>query len=165
MTSGNYVRHFKVLGKLAKLFDIASAQTPDLNTLMARLYDQVATGETASLPGVLLLAQYVNSFQSAIARGPESLAALAKAMAEAYLISNDFVNDLTTTPTSRTGAAVLTALQTEMAAGLNNKTLTTLAATGLVNFFNQFSPTSSWNTAADASADYKDSVYVVSTIV
>ncbi len=52
------------------------------------------------------------------------------------------------------------------ASGHDNKTLATKAATGLVNFFDTLAAEAlTWNTESDAGADYKDSVYVVATIV
>lgn len=166
MTDANYIRHFKVLGKLAKLYDTAAADSTTLETLLTTFVDQYATGTIASFPAVQLFPRYTTQWISAITAGPTALQSVAKNAAAAYLTSTDFTNDLTTEPTANTALAVLVALATEMGAGVDNKTLTTKASTGLVNFFDAIRGTAgSWNTAADGSADYKDSVYVVSTVV
>ena len=74
-------------------------------------------------------------------------------------------------PTSTNSVvAVLTALATEMGAAVDNKTLTTKDTTGLVNFFDAIlaangAVAGTWNTEADATADYQDSVYVVAAVV
>ena len=136
MTDANYIRHFKVLGKLAKIYDDAGADVSALNTLVA----------TTS--------------------GPTALQSLAVSIGGQYLSLNLFYASLTTVPTSTTAVAALVALQAEMAAGVDNKTLSTETTSGLVNFFDAIlGSEGTWNTAADASADYKDSVYVVSAVV
>ena len=166
MLTGNYDRHLKVLGKLARLWDDASADSAAQKLLISRMIDQVATGEVDSYPATLLLNAYTLTLNSAITAGAEAIRSTAVTMAAAYLISTDFTDDLTTAPSATTAQAVLEALQTEMAAGLDNKTLTDTASTGFVNFFDtNWSPSGAWNTEADGTADYKDSVYVVTTIV
>ncbi len=167
MTDANYQKHLKVLGKLCKLWDDAGSDEDTQKELIARMFDQAATGELPSYPALLILNPYTAALDRSIVSGVVAQQATAKSMAEAYLKSSTFTDDLTTSVTGGvTGTTVLNALQTEMGAGEDNKTLTTSAATGFVNFFDtNWSPTGSWNTEADATADYKDSVYVVSTIV
>ena len=156
-----------MLGKLCKLWDDASADGSAQKLLISRLLDQIATGEVASYETTLLLNKYTSTLDTAVKQGAEAMKTQARTMAGLYLTSSIFRDDLTTIPTTLSDAkSVLEALQTEMAAGVDNKTLTDTAATGLVNFFDtNWSPTGSWNTAADGVADYKDSVYVVSAIV
>ena len=167
MTPTNYDKHFKVLGKLCRLYDTGGGDLTAMKTLVSRLYDQLATGELASYDAVVLFGQYTNVFDAAIGGTTYQLRTIVMQISRAYLISAIFRNDLTTVPSSPTDAvAVLAALRTEMSAAVDNKKLTTEVTTGLVNFFrNVLAAGGTWNTAADASADYKDSVYVVDTIV
>ena len=165
MDAGNYTRHFKALGKLAFLYDNATAAALAQQTLRATTADQVADGTTTTLPAVDLFAQYDTQWKQGITAGATALQAVAIAFASSYLIDATFTAGLTTVPTATTPVAVLTALALEMTS-VDNKTLTTLAATGLVNFFNVVAGSVlSWHTAADASADYKDSVFCVSAVV
>lgn len=166
MTSGNYQRKFKVLGKLAKLYDLAAADVTTLNLLLAVFADQVADGTATSLPDTLLFSTYIPQWSSAVSSGATALKSLAVSAASAHLISSDFTGDfVSNTPSSPiTPATVITALIAELTT--NSSTLTTLAATGLVNFLNVvYGSVQTFPTAADGSATYKDSVYVVATIV
>lgn len=167
MIAADYIKHFKVLGKLCRMWDDAVAEADDQKQRIARLYDQAATGELPSYPTLLVLNPFTSTLDAAVKNGADAIKATAKSMTEAYLKATLFTDDLTTSPIAPvTAKSVLEALQTEMSAGVDNVTLTTLAATGLVNFFDtNWSPTNTWNTLADASATYKDSVYVVDTIV
>jgi hypothetical protein len=165
MTGANYIRNLKALGKLCFLYDNATAAALAQQTLRATTADQVADGTVTTLPAVDLFAQYDTQWKQGITAGATALQAVAIAFASSYLIDPTFTAGLTTTPTATTPVAVLTAFATEMTS-VDNKTLTTLAATGLVNFFDIIMGSAgSWNTAADGSADYKDSVYVVSAVV
>ena len=165
MTSGNYQRHFKVLGKLAYLYDIAGSATSSEATLLATNTDHISTSLPDDNPSVFLFSAFTNSIQSAINSGPTVLQNLAKQIAGLYVQQSLFTSGLTTVPSGNSPLAILTALATEMTS-VDSKTLTTLASTGLVNFFDAvMGSAGSWNTAADGSADYKDSVYVVSAIV
>ena len=164
MTGANFIRHFKVLGKLCKLYDDAAASESALETLLATTADQVATGTTAGATAVRIFARYYTQYENAIANGPEAMQALAISIATAYMTSDDFCNDLTTTPASRSIANVIAALETEMGAGVSNKTLSTETTSGLVNFFDTLKGSEgTWNTAG--SPDYPDSTYVVSAVV
>lgn len=166
MTDANYIRHFKVLGKLAKLYDDAGANDTAMRTLLATFVDQYAEGTSASLSAINIFPTYTRQWANAIGSSPASLQAIAVAAAGAYLISADFTADLTTTPSATTPAAVLIALATDMGAGVDDKTLSTEATSGLVNFFDAVQGAEgTWNTEDDATADYKDSVYVVSAVV
>jgi hypothetical protein len=166
MTNNNYIRHFSVLGKLAKLYDLAIDGGGDFEDLLAAFVDQYADGTVLTLPAVKLFPTYQAQIVGAIANGTDALESIAKSAAMAYLIDPTFTGGLTTTPAAATASAVLAALQTEMGAGVDNKTLTTKASTGLVNFFDAIlgSP-GTWNTEADETADYKDSVYCVIPVV
>ncbi len=164
MLNANYIRHLKPLGKLCYLYDIAGTGLAALKTLRATTYDQVADGTDASAPGVDVFAQYRSRYNNVISQGQQAQQDLALAIATSYMVSDDFIDDLTTQPTSRTIANVIAALETEMAVGVDNKTLTTEAATGLVNFFDTLKGSEgTWNTSG--SPDYPDSVYVVSAVV
>jgi len=166
MTDANYQRHLKVLGKLARLFDTAGADDTAMKALLATFVDQYATGGAASLPAIEVFPTFTARWAAAITAGAAALKKVAQDAATAYLRSDDFVNDMTVAPSNNTVAAVLAALQTQMNAANDNKKFTTKSSTGLVNFFDSLlAAPGTWNTIADASADYKDSVYVVDAIV
>ncbi|MBI4719473.1 MAG: hypothetical protein HY763_16885 [Planctomycetes bacterium] len=142
MTPTNYDKHFKVLGKLCRIYDTGGPDTTAMQALVSTLYDQVATGTQASYNAVILLSQYAVGFAASIAKSGDGIKTDAVNAAKRYLIDALFLNDLTTVPANPSDVpAVLAALRTEMGAG------------------------GTWNTAADASADYKDSVYVVDAVV
>lgn len=165
MLVANYQRHFKVLGKLAYLYDIAGSATSAENTVLATTADQIATGNPIDNPSVILFSSFTNSIQSAINSGPTVLQNLAKQIAGLYVQQSLFTSGLTTVPANNSPATILAALATEMTS-VDSKTLTTLASTGLCNFLDQVAiATVAWNQAADASADYKDSVFCVSAVV
>lgn len=170
MINENYIRHLSVLGKLAYIYDQAVAGVEAENTLLSTFVDQYADGTKTTVPAVILFPQYTAQLNQTTINGAATRKSIALAAAAAYLINPTFTAGLTTTPTATTAVAVLTALQTEMGAGEDDKTLTTLDTTGLVNFFNAIlvangGEAGTWNTEADESADYKDSVYVVATLV
>ena len=167
MTPTNYDKHFKVLGKLCRIHDVGGGDISALQLLESRLFDQVATGESASLDAVLLMAGFANGLHSAVTATTQNVRSTVKTIAGAYLTAALFRNDLTTVPSDPTSpASVLGALRTDMGAGVDNKKLTNETTSGFVNFFkNVMGAGGTWNTAADASADYKDSVYVVDAIV
>jgi len=167
MLDANYIEHCKVLGKICRLWDDGGLSLDDLKLLACRLWDQIATGESPSYDACLALNPFTAELNGAMQIGQTDVQRTAKRLAEAYLTDSVFYGDLTTTPGDPTSArSVLEALQTEMGAGEDDKTFTTKAATGLVYFFDtNWAPTGAWNTEADETADYKDSVYVVTTIV
>lgn len=167
MLDADYQKHLKVLGKLCRIWDQGEADENASKLLISRLFDQVATGELPSYDAVQLVNAYTTTLDSGVTNGPTALKTAAENITAAYLTDALFRDDLTTTPDNPSNAqSVLEALQTEMGAGEDNKTLTDTASTGFVNFFDTvWSPTGSWNTEADGTADYKDSVYVVDAIV
>ena len=170
MTNGNYDRFSKILGKLAYVFDNSAALVTAQQLTQYRTMEQVAKSdqESADLPEISIIAQYFSSWSSAIDAGPLTLQGLVKTIAIKILTSDDFISSLTTVPASSSINNVLTALATEMGAGVDNKTFTNVSSTGLVHFLNQLltgGASVSWHTAVDGSADYKDSVYVVNAIV
>jgi hypothetical protein len=166
MTDANYIKVFTILGKLCFGYDLATTQATACDDILATLQDQVATGSPDSNPVNTTLRQTYSSIEQARDSGANFAKSVYKTGATNFLASDYFFNKLTTVPTSRSAAAVLAALETEMAVGLDNKKLTTLASTGLVNFFNSMlAAPGTWNTVADASADYKDSVYVVDAVI
>ena len=166
MTSGNYERHFKVLGKLAYMYDIAGSATSAENTVLATTADQIATGNPIDNPSVLLFSSFTNSIQSTINSGPTVLQNLAKQIAGLYVQQSLFTSGLTTVPSGNSPAAILTALATEMTS-VDSVTLTTLASTGLVNFFDAvMGSAGSWNTTgAGTPPTYADATYCVSAVV
>ena len=166
MTDGNYIKVFTILGKLCYAFDLATVQFGEVDDILATIQDQVATGSPDSNPVITTLRQTFASMEAARDNGAAFLKTVAKTGASNFMVSDYFFNKLVTVPASRSAAAVLAALQTEMSAGVDDKKLTTLASTGLVNFFNAIlGSAGTWNTAADASANYKDSVYVVEAVI
>jgi len=164
MLDANYIRHFKVLGKLCKMYDEASTEVTAQTLRLARLEDQVATGASASLPGTEVINAHYNALKAAITQGPTAMKTATVAAATSYLIGSDFRDDFVTeTPTSTSSAnAVLTALAAEMVG--DPKTLSTETTSGLVNFFDTIAGAELvWNDAS--SPDYPDSTYVVDAIV
>ena len=81
MLAANYVRHFKVLGKLCKFYDEASTEETAQLLRLARTEDQVATGESASLPGVEVLNTHYSSLKNSITTGVTAQKAAALATA------------------------------------------------------------------------------------
>jgi len=164
MTDANYIRHLKVLGKYCKIYDDADADATAQGVLIATTSDQIATGLAIDTPAVAMHGPYISSLTAAVSSGPTALKALAVQLAGQYLSLNLFYTSLTTVPTSTTAVAALVALQTEMGAGVDNKTLTTEGSTGLVNFFDTIlGSEGTWNTAGPG--DYPDATYVVSAVV
>lgn len=165
MLAARYEFHFKRLGKLAFMYQTALANDTSMTALLAVTLEEFADGLPDCIPSELTIEPYVVQMGANLTN--PALAAVAKNCGAAYLIADDFTKDLTTTiATPKNVATVLNALATEMSAGVDNKTLTTLAATGLVAFFNAYLPSpGTWNSASDATANYKDSVYVTSTFV
>jgi hypothetical protein len=162
MTNDNYAKVFGILGKLCFGYDLAAAQLVAASTILANLQDEVATGFPESNPANQTLRPYYSRLDAAIRNGPTYALASNQGAAGRFLVSDYFVSKLITVPINRNlAASVLEAFQTEMSAAVDNKTLTDLSDTGLVHFFDSFllAP-GTWNTAPDASADYKDSVFV-----
>lgn len=168
MTDANYQKHFKVIGKMTLLYDYPGEAEATLELYASALYDQTWTGAQPSYDAGILLNPYAASLATAIASAVNATTARKDAliaMCRAYIQNSVFCDDLTTTPTANTAAACCTALQFDLVA--DNKTMTTEAATGMVNFLDTAcsptgGPSGGWNTEADVTADYKDSVYVVS---
>jgi hypothetical protein len=164
MTNANYQRHLKILGKLAYLFDAASSDVADMGALLAAFVDQYADATLSSLDAIRIFPNYTPRWQSAINVGPTALQALAKDAANAYLTDAAFIDTLGAEPASTTALAVLTQFAADTVT--DSKTLTTKASTGIVNFLDEVAGDDlGWNTAADESATYKDSVYCVASVV
>ena len=165
MLDANYIRHFKVIGKLCKMFDEAVSEETAQTLRLARLEDQTATGESASLPGVEVINAHYNALKAAITSGPTAMQSATVAAATSYFTGSDFRGDLVTeTPTNPSSVnAVLTAFAAEMVD--DPKTLTTESTTGLINFFDVIAAEElTWNDES-ADPDYPDSTYVVDAIV
>jgi hypothetical protein len=170
MATLTYARHFAVLGKLCKLYDDAAAASATQKLLTSAYMDQVADGLAASLAMAIAQSTYAQQFNSALSSGEDTRKTVALNAAKAYLTNAYFTDELTTIPASTSVSAVLAALQTEMGATVDNVTLGTKTTTGLVNFFDAIlvdegGSAGTWNTESDATADYRDAVYVVATIV
>lgn len=164
MLDANHIRHLKVLGKICYLYDTAGSQQSTMELGLSRLADQVAAGDAPSLPGVLTIANFLNAYDSAISAGQEAQQTVCMNMATAYLISEDFRNDLVdnTPETPGSVASVLDAWALELTN--DSKTLTTESSTGFVNFFeNVLEATEDFPEAG--SPTYADSTYVVAAIV
>lgn len=167
MLPDNYGKHFKLLGKIARIYDLSASGSTTLKAAVDMMVEQFAGSGATGWDPLKLACNSVDSFNLAFTVGSNAVEDACVALGRAYLLSDDFQDDLTTSPADATSvAAVLTALQTDMGAGVDNKTLGTLATTGLVNFLNALGTgTGTWNTEADATADYRDAVYVVDTEV
>lgn len=168
MTDANYIRHFSVLGKLAYLYDTAGANSTALQALLAVFADQIADGTATTLPAVKLFQSAIIQWDAALGttQALTTLQTIATTAAASYLVNLTFTAGLTTTPAGASVAEVLAALQTEMGAGVDDKTLSTETTTGLVNFLDTvLGSEGTWNTEDDATADYKDSVYCVASLV
>ncbi len=162
MDNARYVAHLKIIGKLAYLYDVASASFSDLSDLRATTMDQAATGDAADLPGSDIIARYMPPYDTAINAGPAVLQSLAVTVATAYLRSSYFTSDLDNTPAGATVAAVITAFEAD--ATSDAKTFTTLSATGLINFFDTVKG-SATGLAGNGSPSYADATYVTGAIV
>ena len=169
MLNANYVRHLTILGKLCNLYDSAGTTIAELETLIENTVEQDAKDATGAWSNIRTQLPYVQQAQGAVNSGVVNLQAIAIQAALAYLVDANFYDDLTTVPSPKGNAAAsLAALQTDMSAGVDNKTLTTLASTGLVNFFNeclaaQGQGVGTWNTSN--APTYADGTYVVSTVL
>ena len=161
MTEAQYTHHFSVLGKFAKLYDLAAAAVADRTTLAATIADQVADGDVAGLATAAAIISRVQQIPTI-----DGAQTLAKHLAAQYVESDYFRGMLTATPASTAAAAVLAALATDMGAGEDNVTLETKGTDGLVNFLDAVAGAAlTWNTAAAETADYPDADYVLLTVV
>ncbi|MGD0090597.1 MAG: hypothetical protein ABSE73_11815 [Planctomycetota bacterium] len=172
MTDGNYQLTFKVLGKLAKLYDLAAGAVSDLTTCLQNAVQQIADQDDIVLD--VALSSLAPSVVTTLNNGPTSTQQQVIYTANAFLITSSmrsrFIVSGNTNPAA-TVSAVLNALATEMASGGggDNKKLTTLASTGIVNFLNAvgtaagMSVLPTWNTAAPG--DYPDGTYCVTAVV
>jgi hypothetical protein len=141
MITGNYDKHFKNLGKIAKSWDRAVAvlavdatTLTDRQTEDAALYDQVATADPDDLVATELIASYQQALSATRTAGSSARKSLMETMAAAYLTSPYFYGDLTNVPEAPSSAkSVLEALIEEMTD--DSKTLTTASSTGFVHFF------------------------------
>lgn len=138
MITANRLRFAKIVGKLAYMYDQAAASAVSLADIQYALMQEFAnsTDRDANLPEMQLLATKYAAITSAISAGPVALQSTIVTLARSIFTSDDFVSDLTTVPAGSSIAACLTAWATEMGAGVDNVTWTTLAATGIANFLN-----------------------------
>jgi len=164
MLTANYTRHLKVLGKLCKFYDEANAEESEQLLRLARLVDQVATGEVASQDGFEVIHQNYSQLKGAITSGPTAMKTSAINAAAQYVKMEDFYGDFVSeTPANTTTAlAILTAFAAEMVA--DNVSFDTKSSTGLINFFDTVAGSDlSWNESSDP--DYPDATYVVDELV
>lgn len=168
MTDANYQKHFKVIGKLTYLYDTAVTTLATLEGYVSALYDQIWTGAQASYEAGRLLSEYAQQMDRAIndqVSGTTLRQTMAQKMLKAYIKSSLFTGDLENTPSDASREkAICEAFQQDLVD--NSKTMSTETTTGMVNFMDEAcgptgGPSVGWNTEADATADYKDSVYVV----
>ena len=162
MTDPNYLKHLKILGKIVRMYDVGGFSLPTTQTLLARLMDQAATGESDTLSAVLLLSNQAGAINQALSVS-QALRAKIKEVAEIYFLDAFFRNDVVTAISNPASlSVVLQAWQADFTA--NSKTLTTEAATGFVNFFkNVLSSGGSW--PQSGSPSYPDATYVVDAVV
>lgn len=163
MTDANYVRHFSVLGKLAKLYDDANANEATQKTLIAVTADQMANSLSTGLANFITMTTYIQQFYSALTAGETTRKEIAINAGRAYLKDSYFYGGLTATPTDLTSpAAILIAFAADMVT--NSKTISTETTSGLVNFFDALSGTEG-TYPTSGSPTYDDATYVVETIV
>ena len=156
-----YDLNLKIIGKLAKLFDVSAIDVTSQNTLFTNFVQQYAVQDLIALD--LLFPASTARWNVAVNTQPP-LQVVAIAAATAYIQSATFTGDLTTSPASGSVQDILTAFAADTVT--DEVTLTTKAATGIVNFLDVIrGAAGTWNTAADASATFKDSVYCISAVV
>jgi hypothetical protein len=165
----DYARHFSVLGKLCKVYDDAAANEATQKLLVSRTLDQIANGTAEDLPVIMSLLPSLQALGNAVSAGEGTRQSLAIQAAMVYLTSSVFVGDFVFSPPAT--SAVLDVL-TNFALELTNdaKTLGTKTTTGLVLFLDNIriaagGTAGTWSTESDSTADYRDAIYVVSTIV
>lgn len=104
MVNNQYIRRFRVLGKMAYLYDQAAALSPvtDLKLIAASLLDQATYGDDgagglteeailASLDYLNSLASSINSLYAAIANmGAGTVQSIVQSMTEAYVRTSAF---------------------------------------------------------------------------
>ena len=169
-------RHFCVLGKLCHLYDIASADESAMKLKTSKMWDQIADGAAGTYEVMDKLAPSQESLDAAILDTVEAatkIKTVAVNLAAKYLTSDACAGSLEWGVGEPQGpedpndpASVLICLKAvlDQAAA----TLTTESSTGLINFFesNWTIPAEpAWPQAADESATWKDSVYVVEDVV
>ncbi|SRR6266540_46160 len=166
MLDANYVKVFKILGKLCYAYDLCAAEETNLDAIVATIQDQAATGDPAENPVLDTLRQRIIQLENA---RDTSGASVCQAAASDFFTSPYFTSKLVhNTPAGNSVADVLAAFQLEMSAagGDDDKTLTTKHSSGLINFFDSLlAAPGTWNNEADATADYKDTVYVVLAVI
>jgi hypothetical protein len=111
MLDANYIKHLKVLGKLCYLWDQAVAVLDaDGDTLADRitedsaLYDQVATGASASIDATELIAGYAPQLRASRPVADSARKTLIETITANYLTNSLFRGDLTATPANASSA-------------------------------------------------------------
>lgn len=163
MNDASYIRHFKVIGKLAFLYDVGGTNVAAENLAIATTADQIATALVIDNPAVALYGQNIGSLLNAVSVGSGNIQTICASLAAQYMALTLFTGSMTTVPTSLSAADLVAALITEM--GLTTTAwLTPTAATGIANFLNVVSGTvQTW--PSSGTNQYTDAVYCVSAVV
>ena len=163
MTNDNWIRHLKVIGKLAFMHDTAGTNVTAENLAIATTADQIATALVIDNPTVELFGQNVASLLNAVTSGSSRIQEICVTLAAQYMALPLFTSSMTTVSTSLSAADLVTALITEM--GLTTTAwLTPTAATGIANFLNIVSGSvQTW--PSSGTHQYEDSVYAISEVV
>lgn len=162
MQDADYLRHLKALGKLVYGYDQAAANAATHRDIVAKTFDQVATGDADDNEALTIVAGQLSTWLSAIANGPAAIQALMKTLVEQYVRSTLFLDSFETGAplASMTTAAILTLFAAEMTE--DSKTFDTDGADGFANFFKtEYDVTC----PTAGSPTYADATYVVGTIV
>lgn len=163
MTDPNYIKHFRNIGKFAFIWDYCNEWPTNQNLYLARLADQIATGEPEDNALVSMIGLQFPGWLAAINIGPTTLQARIRQAFNAYLLNPAFQADIETELTASGKAdLVLIDFQNELIA--DTKTLSVKGTTGIVNFLEaMYAPIDPWPT--DADPDYPDGTYVTATVL
>jgi len=159
ISNTNYDLLFKVIGKLAHIYDQTNAQQATTFTSTSYLLEQVADQSIWELDTIFASSTY--NMNSTVTSG--NLSTLAKTMATNYLLSKTVYAYFSVAPGTTIQSVVL-ALQAGLIA--DSKTLTTVSSTGIVNFLLLLNPAATTiPQAASSTASYDDSVYCVDAVL
>jgi len=161
ISSGNYQSIFKVLGKLAYMYNMASSI--GITTAEAAILSQeVVSLTTWELDKDLGIydSQLDAVISQGVATGSQQQSLIAK-IASTYLTSDAFNGYFGTPPNPINAAAAVTAL----AAAMTSDSVTCTTSGLIIALLNVINPTPTIPNAVDASATYKDSVYAIAALV
>jgi len=161
ITSANYKLLFAILGKCAKMNDLAAAEITTDSGNGAVVIDQVADQNVLELDDIF--SNVSDPAVSPLVTGNTAKQYFWKQKAIAYLESdNVYAMFASGAPASQTYGDVLTALIAAMTA--DAETLTTLSSTGIVHFLNLLTGTTLALPQASPGTR-PDSTYCVATLV